>query len=423
MSKTVFVLGAGFNRFLEMKFHLNDSKKKNKLSFYFDSKELTLPPPVSNDFFKYVLRTENSRVQTTYGIKEEVLNYIKKWFNRTKQDLKNRCFDLELFFTFLTSQINEAKEQKNRDLYVELLGIQHHLVHALGTVFFELEWQLPKEGREKLKKFGEIIYKTSSDVITFNYDCLAEVGIETASGETGEKLKNGNPRYNWNRYAAYGTKFTKLRLNGSNYWDGTDGRNEAKAFYKNSFKSTYKSSFIKLHGSYNWFKYSEFLRRTPLKRDILAGKILPPISKETKPLPERLKNEILCFNADWQWGNSPVWSAHSDKYVLEPLIIPPILNKEEKIQQNIFSELWHAAKETMLNCEEIVFIGYSFPDTDFYAKKLFLEVFSINKNIKVTIVNPLKSIRNKFRRLVNYKGPIQYYKYGSDYIENYKFPE
>jgi hypothetical protein len=421
MSKTVFVLGAGFNQFLEKRFQVSSSSDNSKLSLNVPSKEVWCSPPMSNNFFEHVLKIESSRFNLMYGIKEEVLNYIEGFFQYTKHDLMTKNFDLEHLFSLLDKQLNEAKEQDNKNLYIRLKKIQRHIVYAFGEVFFELEWQLPEKGREILKKFGEIIYKTNSDVITFNYDCLAERGIELASGEIGQKYKHGRPFYNWSRYANYRVPFTRLRLNGPNYWFGTNGRNEASSFYKNYCEQNYKSNFLKLHGSYNWFKYDEFLLTNPTDKGLIKGDILP-VSDKIKSLPESLKNEILCFNADWQWGTNPVWSIHSDKHALEPLIIPPIYNKEKRIQKGIFSELWQIAKKILKNCEEVVFIGYSFPNTDSDAETLFKEALAINKNIKVTIVNPDDSIIENFCVRFNYKLPIQYYKYSGDYIESYEIP-
>jgi hypothetical protein len=62
--------------------------------------------------------------------------------------------------------------------------------------FFYLAWRLPIKGINVLKKIGEIIYKSKSDVITFNYDCLVGWAIELSSGRSklekeGEMFLNG----------------------------------------------------------------------------------------------------------------------------------------------------------------------------------------------------------------------------------------
>ena len=81
----------------------------------------------------------------------------------------------------------------------------------------------------------------------------------------------------------------------------------------------------------------------------------------------------------------------------EPIIITPDLQKTYyfpgHVYEKVFSILWHKAKESLSTCESIVIIGYSFPPTDFYTKKLFLESFSNNSKLKeVILVNPDKNL-------------------------------
>lgn len=71
----------------------------------------------------------------------------------------------------------------------------------------------------------------------------------------------------------------------------------------------------------------------------------------------------------------------------------------------------------LLQCDEIVFIGYSFPDTDFCSKELFIETFSKNKDIEVTFVNPDSNIVDQFRELVNFKKEVKLYNDSESYIK------
>lgn len=407
-SKKTFIIGAGFNCFLKK--HINGK---------------FVSPPVSKNFFKYCLERENQ--YTVNGIIEKVLHYIEKNFNRSKNDLLNSDFDLELFLTFIEAQLSDAKSKKDKDEINYLEEIRLNVMVAIGEVFFDLEWK-PPQGYELLEKFGKMIYETKSDVITFNYDCLVEWGIEHSSkGRSGNYVKNrrdGAPYFNWDRYSAYGIRFTKIRRTGRmSYYDANHGENIAKKFYENHYNPSPDFRFIKLHGSNNWFRYSKLSRNKKEIDKLPFEKGFDHLAREGKlyiksdKLPDSLKNELLCFNGDWQFGVMPTWKKLRYRNVLEPIIIPPILEKDKEIKNKIFQQLWSDAKEILLKTNEIVFIGYSFPDTDFYSKKLFIEVFSKNKNIDVTFVNPDSRVVNKFREMVNFKKEIKLYNDSGSYIK------
>ncbi len=409
MTKKTFIIGAGFNCFLKK--HIN-----GKL----------VSPPVSKNFFRYCLERENS--YTIHGIIEKVLHYIEENFNRSKNDLLSSDFDLELFLTFIEAQLNEAKSKKSLDKIGYLEEIRLNVMIAISEVFFDLEWK-PPQGYELLEKFGKMIYETKSNIITFNYDCLVEWGIERASEtRVGDHRRNGAPYFNWDRYSSYGIKFTKIRTGGwMSYYDANDGINIAKKFYENYYNPSPDFRFIKLHGSNNWFKYSTLLRNKEVFGKFSLEPSLEQLGREGKlyiksdKIPEALKNEVMCFNGDWQFGAIPTWDKNDInphyRNVLEPIIIPPILGKDKDLKTKIFRQLWGDAKEILLKSDEIVFIGYSFPETDFYSKKLFIDVFSKNKNIDVTFVNPDSSVVDKFRELVNFKKGIKIYNDSASYIQ------
>jgi hypothetical protein len=379
-----------------------------------------LLPQCQEIFFRYSLIRQFCSRKSLYGINNKVLDYVEKSFNRSRSALLSSDFDLELLFSFIEAQINDAKSKSDEIQLNYLEEVRLNLIIAIGDTFFDLEWRMPVEGRDLLEKFGEIIYQTKSDVITFNYDCLVEWAIEQASGESG--LRNeGAPFFNWDRYSAYGIKFTKIRSRrGYSYYDSAHGRNIAKKFYEKYYNNSPDARFIKLHGSYNWYKYSNFKYNKEQEYDNLR-KItsLEKIYVKGRKIPLSLEKELLSFNGDWQFGILPVWGYSRYPNVLEPLIIPPILIKEQELRKNIFQQLWSMAKESLLKCEEVIFIGYSFPDTDFYSKKLFIEVFSQNKDIKVAIVNPDSLVENKFRELVNFGGMIKRYASSGEFINKF----
>lgn len=272
-------------------------------------------------------------------------------------------FDLELLFSFVEAQINDAKNNGDEIGLNYLEEVRLNLIVAIGETFFHLEWKMPDQGRELLMKFGKMIYQTKSDVITFNYDCLPEWAIERNSDRSMIN-KQGAPFFNWDRYSAYGIRFTKIRDGGwLSYYDAQSGPNIATKFYEKYYNSSPEIKFIKLHGSYNWFKYSNFVIDKDYKKfEELArsGKLYI----KAKKIPRSLEKEIMCFNGDWQFCFLPKWSRNINRTgypnVLEPIIIPPMLFKDHELKKDIFQQLWRQAKDSLLKCDEIFLLAIRF---------------------------------------------------------------
>lgn len=124
---------------------------------------------------------------------------------------------------------------------------------------------------------------------------------------------------------------------------------------------------LKLHGSFNWM-----LCENPKCESF--NKIKPPFQQSRYKL-NKLKDSWTCKECG---GNN-----------LKPLIIPPVSNK--MIHKNSFlKNQWLIAREKLLDVNELIFIGYSFPPTDYYTEWLFRQIYFIEKqnDIKITIVNP-----------------------------------
>ena len=61
------------------------------------------------------------------------------------------------------------------------------------------------------------------------------------------------------------------------------------------------------------------------------------------------------------------------------------------IHKNSFlKNQWLIAREKLLDVSELIFIGYSFPPTDYYSEWLFRQINFIEKRpeLKITVVNP-----------------------------------
>lgn len=71
-----------------------------------------------------------------------------------------------------------------------------------------------------------------------------------------------------------------------------------------------------------------------------------------------------------------------------PFIVPPSSQKLIR-RGTILHKLWLLAREQLQYCKRIVFIGYSFPTSDFYSEWLFRQIYFTNGGLpEIIVVNP-----------------------------------
>ncbi|MBW8244259.1 hypothetical protein K1F50_15730 [Muricauda oceani] len=166
--------------------------------------------------------------------------------------------------------------------------------------------------------------------------------------------------YNWDTIAEY--TLAKAKAN--------QIRNYAKLMRSDKIEPRmYRNTglLLKLHGSFNWMvcKNPECPSFDTIK---------PPFQKNRYKL-IGLNESYTCKDC----GSNN----------LRPLIVPPVSNK--MIHKDEFlKNQWLIAREKLLDTNELIFIGYSFPPTDYYSEWLFRQIYFIeNRNdIKITVVNP-----------------------------------
>ncbi len=102
---------------------------------------------------------------------------------------------------------------------------------------------------------------------------------------------------------------------------------------------------------------------------------------------------------------------------LSPILIAPTLRKN--IIQSGLKNIWHKAEEFLINADNIVIIGYSFPDADIEAKWLFKRSLARNnKRPTLTIAEPNEKVAEKIKAIVgSFVGEIHYFKSFEDYID------
>jgi len=406
--KRVYLLGAGVNK--SLKYHKNESE--------------TFFPPLSKNFFNIALQITD-HIEYGYDNCCGLLTaYIEKYWKKKKEHLLHNEFDLEECFTLLQLQMKEALNQKDYNTFNNLNEIFLSLVDLFVILLKEFKWSPLSH---TFLRFGQILYEEKPTIITFNYDDFIETSIEYASGKSSSDNSSRmfesqinkdnrseiiqNSEWNWNRPLGYGIEFDKVML-----YDGSEGPAKEKFFSGQEFYShnkLYDWNLLKLHGSLNWWKFTRYSPNKWLSVDEVQNRF--DINKDLITIQERMMT----------FGSHP-FSAKEQLYI-EPIIITPVLHKQfeetTSIYNKIFNILWNKAKVKLTKCKSLILIGYSFPPTDFYTKKLLLEAFSENDSLKeIIVVNPDKRIVEKVRDLCHFNNTIKHLNSLEEYIEYYKMP-
>ena len=377
MTETVYLLGAGFNQCVTD----------------WDG----LKPPLANDFFQMACR-HHKFVDTDYSDRiAPLFDYISHYWKKSKDDLRNQPFNLEECYTMLQLQQNEAECVGDQKRLTELFQIEFQLQSFLAEYLSEFDVHASRS--DLMMEFGTVIYQEKPTVLTLNYDCILETIIESASGvrtnvpesflkpdrETkdisGELLSYSH--HNWNRLLGYGMKFDEVQLQQA----GISKYVRGNRFYTQN--KPYDWAILKIHGSLNWFHY-------------LRSRKYAAFDPENNELSDDKLQEVILVDGRW-WFNEP---PDHNGWLINPLIITPVLYKEQFYQQPVFSNIWKKAHDELSDCRRLVVIGYSFAPTDFNIKKLFLEAFCENTLEELTVVNPDTSVVQTVKEFSHFQKPV-----------------
>jgi hypothetical protein len=280
-----------------------------------------------------------------------------------KNEWKN--INIEDVFTFI--DIGTSLYSKNSK-YRKVFNLNRE--NLIDFIFISISMRtLGQHCKYLVKLFRNI--SNDDNIVTFNWDTIADTTLEYLKAE---------------HYKNYISLFSKDKIN-----------------YKEYIR---KGLLLKLHGSLNWMvcknKLCEYFRRMQL----ITSK------KDTS-----LKNLSLGDFKDCPYcGNK-----------MEIYIIPPTSNKIDIYKNNFISKQWLIVREKLKYIEKLVFIGYSFPPTDFYSEWLFRQInFLVDKDNKfqtydIDVVNPecmnKRSITYQRYKSIFKKHKAKYYKDLESYIK------
>jgi hypothetical protein len=127
---------------------------------------------------------------------------------------------------------------------------------------------------------------------------------------------------------------------------------------------THRGVLLKLHGSLNWIVCQE--RQCELHDTV------------------RLAQQDNVLLRSWVMRKCPACGSKST----QPFIVPPTSQKFIS-RGTLLHKLWLITREQLQFCRRLVFIGYSFPVTDFYSDWLFRQIhFLEGRRPEVVVVDP-----------------------------------
>ncbi|HEY5025379.1 MAG TPA: hypothetical protein VII76_10420 [Acidimicrobiales bacterium] len=381
MSEVVYVLGAGFNCSL--------------VDASFPGREA----PLARNFFQVLIRS-GRLLERLDGLQrhlhvDELLKRIEAYWHLSLEDLGTASLDIEECLTLLESlSVDGGTSVEGGGASLAAQALRGLLLDYLS------EFSIPRGGTPTSRRFGEEIMASKSDVLTFNYDTLAEDAIASASGigpnpsppphsvrifgapVPDEYLSASHLA--WKKTLACGFEFDEVALPVA----GVTQYVEGNRYYSHPENKLYESRrVLKLHGSVDWLRHTT--------RRAIPAEFTPEAAGTP---PAGLLQESFAM---WHMGEPP----RRGPWYMDPLIIPPLLYKQ--YDDGPLPMVWAHALETLSSCRRLVVIGYSFPPTDFRTRRLFLEAFAGNHQLEsLAVINPDPVVAGAVRELTRYSGPV-----------------
>jgi SIR2-like domain len=371
MAQTVYLLGAGVN------YSLADQNWPGGV------------PPLANNLFQVLIEHSDFESQREWIRDADLLlEKIERYWHLDLQGLRTKPFDIEECLTLFESQWLDAADPAQRQELARAAFALRQLLHSYLS-------GLPVAHTPTSRGFGQDVLAAEADVLTFNYDSLAEQVIASASrfepdrdvsfrgmpqeaGVPDEDL--GASYFAWRPALAYGFKFDEVPIpvaGRSRYVTG-------ERYYAHPGNQLYDSKrVLKLHGSIDWLRYAD--------RGIYRGPDDAPSGKRI----------VLERNPIYLMGEPPERGGR----LREPIVIPPHLYKD--FRDPPFPRVWEAALETLSECKTLFVVGYSFPPTDFRTVRLFREAFSEQILTRLVVVNPHPRPAEVARQLTNFRGTVE----------------
>ena len=286
---------------------------------------------------------------------------------RAAKEFMERCrfcpssANIETLMTLADAKDSNASEQLKR-LVVKVLEKSLPMVELPRN--HETWYKFQVQHEETLRRFARYLLAPSAQahVLTWNYDAILENALEIE--QMGFTAASSHRRFHSGR--CHGFHACTWRKRGGIRWQ-TETEREDHVLV------------LKLHGSMLWrVPASSSDRKSP-------GKVVTLSAHETNI--ERYSKAKDTIDNDMD---------------VHPLIVPPVLDKRKPLQHPALVEMWKKAESLIGSAARIIFVGYSFPPTDYHAEYLFRA--NHRQHCIVEIINLCDDGWNRSKLMARYHG-------------------
>jgi hypothetical protein len=255
----------------------------------------------------------------------------------------------------LMTRLDGGMPQDDEDVLAVLLKhLKRILVNKLTKA---------KEGNrfaDELAAFAQYCTTNKINCVTFNYDDVLDEALASLE-YTYKRVENSGAvderqDPHWNLDSGYGFYCRPSLI--------SIGRAFGPRYETPDFL------LLKLHGSINW----------RVRRGAARPYTIDDLVHHETWHPEYAKPHLVQqFNLDLS-----VASLHLEH---DPFIVSPVLYKAELRNQPILTLVWAWAQNVLTNADEVTFVGYSMPVTDFAGMFLFSESIKALAHSRIKVVN------------------------------------
>lgn len=360
--KTTFVIGAGFSK------SYSQSKTQQRM-------------PIAKDFFR--IFNSLSIASNGWVLVGALLNFCRDRYNTSYDEFENFDTDIETIHSEVYSELKKALKERDHNKVTEMWMIHNQLIFLFSSVINEIQNGELSFIHDRFVK----ILNDSDTILTFNWDTLIDRSLSATnrwSVDDGYLITPiGIYENGWREPTATTSNIKLLKLHGStnwitsyptinNNWEIIHSHPSGPSsiyIYKNT-GAPYPCFDGRYMDGYEEFSYGYYPPNVPEAMQVTD--------------PDKLRVRNILRN-----GINPKGASVDNGIASMPLIIPPVREKEYDFYGKLFPHLWSAAESEIAESDNIVIIGYSFPQTDIHSRNLFKKAFQkMTRMPKVTIVNP-----------------------------------
>lgn len=429
-NKEVFILGSGFSKAI-----IDEMPLLNQLSIEIEKK--LFENSLIKDEYKFIYKKFIKN--KGFNNFEDILTYLYQNFSWKNDE---EYFLLKSLFFYITNLLVDLFLEKEETFKAKLI--------------------MKEENRYELNLLENLINYfnyTNSAIITFNYDtileylCLNIFRINSpfkVYSNIWDEIEIGEIFFikDYQRRFTDEKKIIDLQLDESNknliiYYNSFPHPDEKKFPFPDTLKNyflwyydenfnkkfgeIYKKSFI---GAYTTFFREQFQQgKSRVQLEDFYQMPFSRIAHRTSSIndspavwggsvslqgPEfKSTLRILKLHGSINWYYSPgsnlIYLKSGDprlkkvddvgKKDLQPLIMPPLLDKSDFSSLNSIKIIWQEARNFLKEAEKIYIIGYSLPDSDITIKLLLNA--SLDNCKKIYLINIDGSIEEKIKKLLN----------------------